>query len=154
MKNEPSPFKILAKNKKAYFEYFVEDKIEAGIALVGTEVKSIRAGHFTMNDGYARISEHMEVWLHNFSIAEYKNSGYAHHEAGRPKRLLLNKSEIRKLYRKVNISGYTLIPLSVYLKNNLIKVELGLCRGKKQYDKRETIKQRDLDRDMERKIRR
>lgn len=149
---ESNPIKIILKNKKAYFEYFIEEKYEAGIVLKGSEIKSIREGHCSIADSYAKITKENEVYLYGFLIQEYKNSGYIKHDVSRPKKLLLHKKEIIKIARKVNQAGYTLIPLSIYLKNQIVKVELGLAKGKKIYDKRETIKKKDIDRMMNRKL--
>ncbi len=149
---ESNPIKIILKNKKAYFEYFIEEKYEAGIVLKGSEIKSIREGHCSIADSYAKITKENEVYLYGFLIQEYKNSGYIKHDVSRPKKLLLHKKEIIKIARKVNQAGYTLIPLSIYLKNQIVKVELGLAKGKKLYDKRETIKKKDIDRMMNRKL--
>lgn len=144
--------KIILKNKKAYFEYFIEEKYEAGIVLKGTEIKSIREGHCSIADSYAKVTKNNEIYLYGFLVQEYKNSGYIKHNVSRPKKLLLHKKEIIKIGRKINQAGYTLIPLSIYLKNQLVKVELGLAKGKKLYDKRETIKKKDIDRMMSRKL--
>ncbi|MCR4422073.1 MAG: SsrA-binding protein SmpB [Spirochaetales bacterium] len=144
--------KIILKNKKAYFEYFIEEKYEAGIVLKGTEIKSIREGHCSIADSYAKVTKNNEIYLYGFLVQEYKNSGYIKHDVSRPKKLLLHKKEIIKIGRKINQAGYTLIPLSIYLKNQLVKVELGLAKGKKLYDKRETIKKKDIDRMMSRKL--
>ncbi|HNV43397.1 MAG: SsrA-binding protein SmpB [Spirochaetes bacterium] len=143
--------KIILKNKKAFFEYFIEQKFEAGIVLKGTEIKSIREGHCSIQDSYARITKNFEIYLIGFVINEYKNSGYVSHEPNRPKKLLLHKNEILRISKKVNQAGYTLIPLSVYIKGAFVKVELGLAKGKKLYDKRESIKKKELDRQMNRK---
>jgi SsrA-binding protein len=144
--------KIILKNKKAYFEYFIEEKYEAGIVLKGTEIKSIREGHCSIADSYAKVTKNNEIYLYGFLVQEYKNSGYIKHDVSRPKKLLLHKKEIIKIGRKINQAGYTLIPLSIYIKNQLVKVELGLAKGKKLYDKRETIKKKDIDRMINRKL--
>jgi len=143
--------KIILKNKKAFFEYFIEQKFEAGIVLKGTEIKSIREGHCSIQDSYARITKNFEIYLIGFVINEYKNAGFFSHEPDRPKKLLLHKNEILRISKKVNQAGYTLIPLSVYIKGAFVKVELGLAKGKKLYDKRESIKKKELDRQMNRK---
>lgn len=149
---ESTDIKIILKNKKAYFEYFIEEKYEAGIVLKGTEVKSIREGHCSIADSYGKITKNNEIFLIGFLIQEYKNSGYAKHDISRPKKLLLHKNQILRISKKVLQAGYTLIPLSIYLKNQKVKVELGLAKGKKLYDKRETIKKKDIDRMIERKL--
>ncbi|MEL3907849.1 MAG: SsrA-binding protein SmpB [Treponemataceae bacterium] len=148
-----SGIKILAKNNKAYFNYFVEEEIECGIVLQGTEVKSLREGRFSFPDSFAEIIDG-EVWLRNFSISEYVYGAHFNHEPMRLKKLLLHKAEIKRLKRKVDEKGVTLIPLVFYLKGRKVKVKLGLCRGKKLFDKRAAIRERDLDRDMAREVRR
>lgn len=144
--------KIIAQNKKAYFDYFVEEKYECGIALEGTEVKSVKNGNVSFADAFAEILNG-EVWMRNFHISEYKFSSVFNHDPDRRKKLLLHKEEIKRLQRKVDEKGYTLVPLDVYLKNGRAKITLGVCKGKKQFDKRESIKQRDLDREMSRNFR-
>lgn len=144
--------KIIAQNKKAYFDYFVEEKYECGIALEGTEVKSVKNGNVSFADSFAEILNG-EVWMRNFHISEYKFSSVFNHDPDRRKKLLLHKEEIKRLQRKVDEKGYTLIPLDVYLKNGRAKITLGVCKGKKQFDKRESIKKRDLDREMSRDFR-
>ncbi|MBR1715274.1 MAG: SsrA-binding protein SmpB [Treponema sp.] len=148
----PENVKIIAQNKKARFNYTVEDSYECGIALEGTEVKSVKAGSISYVDSFAEI-QNGEVWVRNFHISEYSFSSIFNHDPDRKKKLLLHKEEIKRLQRKVDEKGYTLIPLDVYLKNGRVKVKLGVCKGKKLYDKRETIKQRDIDRDMARDFR-
>ena len=132
------------KNRKAYFDYFVEEELEAGIELLGTEIKSIRKGEISLKDTYARIKNN-QVYVINMFIAKYEFGSF-NHEERRERKLLLHKSEIRKLKDKVKRDGYSLIPLKLYFKGNNVKILLGLCKGKKNYDKRETIKKRDLDR--------
>ena len=141
--------KILAKNKRAYFEYHIDDKFEAGIVLKGTEVKSIRAGKFNFKDAYVKIKDN-ECWLINFHISHYKDSGYATHDPDAQRKLLLHKMEIFRLYKKSEQDGFTIVPLTVYLKQGLIKIELGVAKGKKLHDKRATIRDKDLDREMKR----
>lgn len=143
--------KIIAENKKARFEYFIEETYECGVALEGTEVKSVKNGAISFPDGFAEIKNN-EVWLKNFHISEYKFSSIFNHNPDRPKKLLLHSEEIKRLIRKTEEKGYTLIPLEVYLKNGRVKISLGVCKGKKLYDKRETIKQRDLQRETQREI--
>lgn len=132
------------KNRKAYFDYFVEEELEAGIELLGTEIKSIRKGEVSLKDTYARIKNN-QVYVINMFVAKYEFGSF-NHEERRERKLLLHKNEIRKLKDKVKLDGYSLIPLKLYFKGNNVKVLLGLCKGKKNYDKRETIKKRDLDR--------
>lgn len=138
--------KILLINKKARFNYFVEESLECGIELKGTEVKSMRENRFSFSDSYARIKEN-ELWLTGFHISPYTFGSINNHMPERERRLLVHKQEIKKLRRKTEEKGLTLVPLKVYLKNGLIKIELGICRGKKLFDKRETIKKRDLSRE-------
>lgn len=133
------------KNKKAYFDYFVEREIEAGIVLSGTEIKSIRNGSAALKDTYARIKNE-EVFVINMYIAKYDEGNRFNHDERRSRKLLLHKKEIKKLAEEVKLNGYSLIPLKLYFKDHRAKILLGLCKGKKLYDKRETIKQRDLDR--------
>lgn len=144
--------KIIAQNKKARFDYFVEDSYECGIELEGTEVKSVKNGNVSFSDSFAEIINN-EVWIRNFHISEYAFSSVFNHNPDRKKRLLLHKEEIKRLKRKVDEKGFTLIPMDFYLKNGRVKVTLGVCKGKKQYDKRETIKQRDLNRELARDFR-
>ncbi|MBP3608020.1 MAG: SsrA-binding protein SmpB [Treponema sp.] len=143
--------KIIAQNKKARFNYFVEESYECGIALEGTEVKSVKSGNISFADSFAEITNG-ELWLRNFRISEYAYSSVFNHNPDRLKKLLVHKSEIKKLQRKIIEKGYTLIPLDFYLKCGRVKVTLGVCKGKKLYDKRETIKQRDIDRDLHREF--
>lgn len=144
--------KLIAQNKKARFNYHIEEDYECGIELKGTEVKSVKNGSLSFPDGFAEIIDN-EVWLKNFSIAEYPFSKHFTHEPQRPKKLLLHRAEIKRLKKKTDEKGYTLIPLDVYLKNGLVKVRLGLCKGKKLFDKRDTIRQNDLQREVQREFR-
>lgn len=143
--------KLIAENRKARFNYFIEDSYECGLELVGTEVKSVKNGSISFPDSFAEIIKG-EVFLKNFHISEYAYSSIFNHNPERPKKLLLHKEEIKRITRKVEEKGYTLIPLDFYLKNGRVKVTLGVCKGKKMYDKRETIKDRDNQRDMQREI--
>ena len=138
--------KLLLLNKKARFNYFIDETLECGIELQGTEVKSLRENRFSFGDSYARIKEG-QLYLIGFHISPYPFGNLHNHEPERERKLLVHKEEIRKLRKKVEEKGFTLVPIKVYLKNGVIKVELGICRGKKLYDKRETIKQRDLERE-------
>lgn len=149
--NKNNKYKILIKNKKAYHDYFILERIEAGLVLVGTEIKSIRQGKCNLKDSYAKITKNKEIFLYNFHISPYENSGYTFHDPDRPKKLLLHKKEINKLWKKVVLSGYSLVPLSVYIKDKYAKIELALVKGKKIYDKRETLKKKDMQREIERK---
>ena len=136
-------------NRKARFDYFIEEEIECGIVLKGTEIKSIRNGSCNIKDSYAVI-KNKEVYLLNTFISTYKEGNIFNHEERRTRKLLLHKSEIKKLNDKVELQGYTLIPLKIYLKDGKAKVLLGLCKGKKNYDKRESLKEKDLKRESER----
>ena len=140
---------IEIKNKKATFDYFIEEEIESGIVLKGTEIKSIRNGLANLKDCYA-IIRNGEVFLLNMFISKYENGSIFNHDERRTRKLLLNKREILKLRDKVEISGYTLVPLKLYFKGNRAKILLGICKGKKNYDKRESIKEKDIKREMER----
>lgn len=138
--------KILAENRVARHEYFIDDTYEAGISLDGGEVKSVRAGSVNLRDSFCVI-KNAEVFIKNMHVAVYDKSGaFNTSDSKRDRRLLLHKSEIRRLIGKVNEKGYTLVPLKIYLKQSLIKVEVGLCKGKHTYDKKQSIKERDLDR--------
>ena len=139
---------IEIKNKKATYDYFIEEEIEAGIVLKGTEIKSIRNGLANLKDCYA-IIKNGEVFLLNMFISKYENGSIFNHDERRTRKLLLNKKEILKLRDKVEISGYTLIPIKLYFKNNKAKILLGIAKGKKNYDKRESIKEKDIKRDIE-----
>lgn len=141
--------KIIADNRKARFNYFIEDEFEAGIVLKGTEVKSLRNGKANIKDAYAKIQDG-EVFLHQMHIGVYAFAYYGNHDPLRVRKLLLHKREIDKLYGKVNEKGLSLIPLQVYFINGKVKVKLGLARGKHLYDKREAIKKRDMQRDFDR----
>ena len=137
-------------NRRAKFDYFIEDTYEAGIVLKGTEIKSIRLGKASIKDSYAIIRSG-EVYLVNMFIDHYKEGNIFNHDETRSRKLLLHKNEIRKLDNKLKLEGYTLIPLKIYFIKGKIKIELGLCKGKKNYDKRESIKERDLNRELERR---
>lgn len=143
--------KIIAKNKKAHFNYTIEESVECGLVLQGTEIKSVREGRISFPDAFAEVIKN-EVWLKNVHIAEYVYSSIFNHDPDRPKKLLLHKDEIKRLSRKVEEKGYTLIPLEFYLKNGRIKIRLGICKGKKQFDKRADIKERDIKRDIQREL--
>lgn len=137
---------IEIKNKKAYFDYTVLDSIEAGISLVGTEIKSIRKGSVDLKDTFITIKNN-EAFILNMYIAKYEEGNMFNHDERRTRKLLLHKSEIKKLKEKVSTEGLTLIPLKLYFKKNYVKVLVGLCKGKKLYDKRASIKERDLKRE-------
>lgn len=143
--------KIVASNRKARHEYFIEDTIEAGIALKGTEVKSIRQGRINVKESYA-IVENGEVFVYNMHISPYEQGNIYNVDPIRKRKLLLHKREIRKLDSLVMQKGYTLVPLSVYIKDGLVKIELAVARGKKLYDKREDIAKRDAERRIQRQV--
>ena len=143
--------KIIAENRKARFDYFIEDTYECGIVLEGTEVKSVKNGNISFPDAFAEITNG-EVWVKNFHISEYSFSSIFNHDPDRPKKLLLHADEIKRLTRRVEEKGCTLIPLDFYLKDGRVKVTLGVCKGKKMYDKRATIKDRDVQRDIQREF--
>ena len=142
---------IEIKNKKANFDYFIDEEIECGIVLKGTEIKSIRKGQANIKDSYA-IIRNREVFLLNMFISKYENGSIFNHDERRTRKLLLNKREILKLRDKVEISGYTLVPIKLYFKGNKAKILLGVCKGKKNYDKRESIKEKDVKRDIEKAL--
>jgi len=143
--------KNICQNKLARLNYFIDDTYEAGIALVGTEVKSLREGRANLKDSYARVKDG-EVFLYDMHISPYSHGNRANHEPLRKRKLLLHKREIRRLYGKANERGLTLVPLRAYFKNGRVKVEIGLGKGKKLYDKRADLKKRDDRREMERAL--
>jgi len=138
--------KNIAENRKAFHDYHILETFEAGVALLGTEVKSIRGGNVNLRDSYARV-ESGEVWIYNVNVSPYSHRGYADHEPTRRRKLLLHKQEIRKLIGKTVEKGMTLVPTRIYFKDGRIKVAIGLAKGKKAHDKRETIKRRETDRE-------
>ena len=138
-------------NRKAKFDYFIEEEYEAGIVLTGTEIKSIRNGHCNIKDSYG-IVKNNEVFLLNMFIGQYKEGNIFNHSETRSRKLLLHKKEIKKLEEGIKLKGLTLVPVKLYFKNNKLKVSLGVCRGKKNYDKRESIKQKDIDRYLAKKM--
>jgi SsrA-binding protein len=148
----PEGVKVVALNRRARYDYSVEESFECGVQLFGTEVKSIKNGQVSFPDAFGEVRDG-EVWLRNFHINQYGFSSVFNHDPDRLKKLLLHAREIKRIDRRVREKGFTLIPLSIYLKRGLIKIELGLCKGKKLYDKRADIKERDIDRDMKRAIR-
>ena len=148
---DKSGIKLAAQNRKAYHDYFVEDRYEAGIELFGTEVKSIRAGTLNLKDSYC-VARDGEIYAYSLHISPYEQGSIFNRDPDRPKRLLMHKREIRKLHGLQKQDGYALIPLSVYFKNSRVKVELGLCKGKKLYDKRESEAKRTAKRDIERAL--
>lgn len=144
-----SGVKIMAKNQKAHHEYFIEERFEAGIELVGTEVKSVRAGTLSLKEAWCQVKDG-QLYIKQLHISPYEKGNIFNKDPLRPRRLLLHKREILRLYGKVRQDGYSIIPLSVYLKNSLVKVEIALCRGKKLYDKRDDAAVRDAKRQIDR----
>ncbi len=145
--------KVVSVNRQAYHDYYVEQTVEAGISLVGTEIKSIREGRVNLRGSYAMV-RNGELWLENAHIAVYEHGNRYNHDPIRNRKLLLHRREIQQLTTRVATKGLTLVPLKLYLKGGRAKVELGLCRGKKLYDKREAIAERDARREIERAVRR
>ena len=141
--------KTITTNKKAYHDYYVDDSYECGIQLVGSEVKSLRNSEANLKDSYAQIKNN-EIFLINAYIAPYSKGSYFNQNPRKDRKLLLHNAEIKRLYTKVTQKGITLVPLRLYFKGSLVKVELGLCRGKKTYDKRESLKQKDIQRTIDR----
>jgi len=144
--------KQVASNRKAFHDYDILERIEAGISLTGTEIKSIRAGGASIREAYARPLDG-ELWLYGAHIAPYQAGSHMNHEPTRPRRLLLHKKEIREWTRAITEGGLTIVPLNLYLKDGKAKVELGLVRGRRQYDKRQAIARREAERDMQRALR-
>ena len=142
---------LIANNKKAYHEYFIEEKYEAGIELVGTEVKSIRQGHCSIKEAFVGI-DHDEVYVYRMNINPYERGNIFNKDPLRTRKLLLHRYEINKLIGQQKVKGYTIMPLKVYIRDGLVKMEIGLARGKKLYDKREDIAKKDMKREMERDL--
>jgi len=145
--------KIIARNKRARHDYAIEDVVEAGLVLTGTEVKSLRAGRASLADGFGLITD-SEAWLHGVHIPEYTQGTWTNHEPRRVRKLLLHRKEIDRLARSTQERGLTLVPLSLYFKDGKAKIELGLARGKRSYDKRQDLAKRDAAREVERELRR
>lgn len=143
--------RLIANNKKAYYDYFIEEKYEAGIALVGTEVKSLRQGHCSIKEAFIGIDKG-EIFIHHMNISPYENGNIFNRDPLRTRKLLLHSYEINKLAGQIKEKGYTIMPLKVYLKDGLIKVEIGLARGKKLYDKRAEIAKKDIRREAEKEF--
>mgnify|MGYP001102107843 FL=1 len=141
--------KLIANNKKAYFDYFIEEKYEAGIALAGTEVKSVRQGHCSIKESFISIDKG-EIYIYRMNISPYEKGNIFNRDPLRPKKLLMHKNEIRKLEQKIKEKGYTIVPVEVYFKGSLVKVQIALAKGKKQYDKRQDIAKKDMRREAER----
>lgn len=138
-------------NRRAKFDYFIEEEYEAGIVLTGTEIKSIRNGHCNIKDSYG-IVKNNEIFLLNMFVGQYKEGNIFNHDETRSRKLLLHKKEIKKISSAIEVQGLTLIPLKLYFKDNRLKVLLGVCRGKKTFDKRETIKERDINREVKKNL--
>jgi SsrA-binding protein len=145
--------KIITDNRKAFHEYIVTDKMEAGVVLVGTEVKSVRAGKVNLSDGWVDFDEQGEAWLREAHIGKYSHGNIMNHEERRPRKILLKKREIVKLIQATNEKGYTVLPLKMYFKESFVKIEIGVGKGKKLHDKRETSKSKEANRDMARAMR-
>ena len=143
--------KLVANNKKAYHDYFIDEKYEAGLVLHGTEVKSLRLGKCSVKEAFVRI-ENSEVWIYGMHISPYEKGNIFNREPRRPRRLLMHKREIQRLFAKIKQDGYTLVPLSLYFKGPRVKVEVGLCKGKKLYDKRDAAAKKDAKREMDRAL--
>ena len=142
-------FKLVANNKKAYHDYFIDEKYETGIELAGTEVKSIRMGKCSIKEAFVRIDKG-EVWVYGMNINPYEKGNIFNNDPLRPRKLLMHRAEISKLDSKIAIKAYTIVPLQVYFKGSLVKLEIGLARGKKLYDKRDDIAKKDQKRELER----
>ena len=147
--NKTTTEKTIVTNRKARHDYHIIDELEAGLVLKGSEVKSLRAGKASLSDAYARVKEG-ELWLVGMHIPSYEKASFQKEDPMRDRKLLLHKKEIKKLIRRVEEKGITLVPLRLYFKNNIAKLSLGIARGKRQYDKKEAITQRDVKRDLER----
>ncbi len=141
--------KVIAKNKKAYYDYQIIEKIEVGIVLTGSEVKALREGKGNLKDSYARIKND-QVWIIGMNIGTYTHTGIPGHNPERQRKLLLHKDEIKRIYRKVTEKGVTLVPLKLYFKKGIVKIELGVVTGKREYDKRVAITKRDQERELKR----
>ncbi|WP_028324408.1 SsrA-binding protein SmpB [Desulfatirhabdium butyrativorans] len=141
--------KLIAENRKARFNYFIEEEFEAGVVLKGTEVKSLRMGKVNIKDSYAKI-QNGEVFIYQLHIGEYPFAHYGNHEPLRPRKLLMHKAEIKRLYGKINEKGFTLVPLKMYFKDGKVKIVIALARGKQLFDKRESIRRKDMEREQAR----
>ncbi|MBN2390716.1 MAG: SsrA-binding protein SmpB [Anaerolineae bacterium] len=147
--NDVNDVKVVATNRKARHEYYIEDQYEAGIVLIGTEIKSVRVGAVSLGEGYVQV-HNGELWLYDVHIAQYEQAGRASHDPKRPRKLLMHRKEIIRLQSSTQERGYTIIPLRMYIKGKLAKLEIGVVRGKHQYDKRAVIAKRDADRRIRR----
>lgn len=142
--------KIIAKNKRAFFDYFLEEKVEAGISLMGTEVKSLRLGKVTIAEAHITIDKNGEIFIMNMKIPQYEFGNINNHQEDRKRKLLLHRDQIEKLQHKLNAKGYTLVPTMIYFKDSLIKLEIAIGRGKKDYDKRHDQAKKDVERKLQR----
>lgn len=145
----PPHIKSIAENRKARHDYFIVDTYEAGVVLLGTEVKALREGRANLKDAYAKV-KNGELWVHQLHISPYSHASYDNHDPLRPRKLLLHRDEIKRLVGKVNEAGHTLVPLKLYFKSGKVKLLLALAKGKRQYDKRESIRRREEQRDLDR----
>lgn len=144
--------KLVANNKKAYHDYFIDEKFECGIELFGTEVKSIRMGKCSIKEAFVRVDHHNEIWVYGMHVNPYEKGNIFNKDPLRPRKLLLHKYEINKIAGKIAEKGFTVVPLQVYFKGSLVKVEIALARGKKLYDKRQDIAKKDMRRESEREF--
>lgn len=144
--------KLVANNKKAYHDYFIDEKFECGIELFGTEVKSIRMGKCSIKEAFVRVDHHNEIWVYGMHVNPYEKGNIFNKDPLRPRKLLLHKYEINKIAGKITEKGFTVVPLQVYFKGSLVKVEIALARGKKLYDKRQDIAKKDMRRESEREF--
>lgn len=140
--------KIISKNKRASYDFFLEEKFETGVALQGTEVKSLRAGKCNLTDAYCSVDKNLEIWVYNLNIPHYEFGNRANHDEDRKRKLLLKKEEIIKIEKAIKTKGLTLIPTIVYFKGSLIKLEIALAKGKKFHDKREATKEKDIEKKL------
>jgi SsrA-binding protein len=140
--------KIILKNSRAGYDFFIEEKFEAGIVLVGTEVKSLRTGKCQINEAFVMVDSNMEAWLYNFTIPHYEFGNIHNHLENRKRKLLLNKHEIKEIQKQMKLKGYTLIPTQIYFKDSRVKCEIALAKGKKLYDKRDTTAKKDVERKL------
>ncbi len=146
--------RVVSTNRKALHDYFIDETYEAGIVLRGSEIKSVRAGRVSLKEAYVRIDDNLEAWLVDAHIAPYESASHFNHEPRRPRKLLLHKQEILRLWNKVRQKGVTIVPLRMYLKDGKAKVEIAVARGKKKYDKRAEIARREMEREIQRQLRR
>ncbi len=146
--------RVVSTNRKALHDYFIDETYEAGIVLQGSEIKSVRAGRVSLKEAYVRIDDNLEAWLIDAHIAPYESASHFNHEPRRPRKLLLHKQEILRLWNKVRQKGVTIVPLRMYLKDGKAKVEIAVARGKKKYDKRAEIARREMEREIQRELRR